>query len=80
MTEITRIGIDTSKSVFTLHGVDGAGRAVLRRNLRRRELLPSLKSCRRSRWRWKRAAVHITGGAQLGALGHRVQLIPPQGA
>jgi len=34
MTEITRIAIDTSKSVFTLHGVDGAGGAVLRRNLR----------------------------------------------
>ena len=38
MTEITRIAIDTSKSVFTLHGVDAAGRALLRRNLRRREL------------------------------------------
>jgi transposase len=40
MTEITRIAIDTSKSVFTLHGVDLEGRAVLRRNLRRRDLLP----------------------------------------
>ena len=69
MTEITRIAIDTSKSVFTLHGVDGAGRAVLRRNLRRRELLPSLKSCRRSRWRWKPAAARITGGARWGHLG-----------
>jgi transposase len=39
MTEIKRIAIDTSKSVFTLHGVDAAGQAVLRRNLRRRELL-----------------------------------------
>jgi len=39
MTEIKRIAIDTSKSVFTLHGVDDAGRAVLRRNLRRGELL-----------------------------------------
>jgi hypothetical protein len=35
MTEITRIAIDRSKSVFTLHGVDVAGRVVLRRNLRR---------------------------------------------
>ena len=35
MTEIKRIAIDTSKSVFTLHGVDAIGRAVLRRNLRR---------------------------------------------
>src|SRR5271166_4008596 len=40
MSDIRRIAIDTSKSVFTLHGVDDAGRVVLRRNLRRRELLP----------------------------------------
>jgi hypothetical protein len=39
MNEITRIAIDTSKSVFTLHGVDAAGRAVLRRNLRRSEVV-----------------------------------------
>jgi hypothetical protein len=39
MTEITRIAIDPSKSVFTLQGVDAAGRAVLRRALRRREVL-----------------------------------------
>jgi transposase len=37
MNEITRIAIDTSKSVFTPHGADAAGRAVLRRNLRRSE-------------------------------------------
>ena len=37
MIEITRIAIDTSKSVFTLHGVDASGRAMLRRNLRRGE-------------------------------------------
>jgi len=39
MNEITRIAIDTSKSVFTLHGVDAQGRRCLRRNLRRSEVL-----------------------------------------
>jgi transposase len=78
MTEITRIAIDTSKSVFTLHGVDAAGQAVLRRNLRRRELLRffeklppvevALEACGGSH-HWARA---------LAALGHRVRLIPPQ--
>ncbi len=33
--ELMRIGIDTSKHVFTLHGVDASGTAVLRRDLRR---------------------------------------------
>ena len=32
MTDITRIAIDTSKAVFTLHGVDGEGEVVVRRN------------------------------------------------
>ena len=40
MSEITRIAIDTSKAVFTLHAVDQAGRAVLQRNLRRQEVVP----------------------------------------
>jgi transposase len=78
MIEITRIAIDTSKSVFTLHGVDAAGGVVLRRNLRRRDLLRFferlapvevvLEACGGSH-HWGRA---------LEALGHRVRLIPPQ--
>lgn len=39
MTEIKRIAIDTSKSVFTLHGVGDDDRPVLRRNPRRQELV-----------------------------------------
>ena len=78
MTEITRIAIDTSKSVFTLHGVDAAGRAVLRRNLRRRELLPFFE-----RLAPLEVALEACGGSHhwgraLAALGHRVRLIPAQ--
>ena len=35
MEQITTVGIDLAKNVFSLHGVDGAGRLVLRRTLRR---------------------------------------------
>jgi hypothetical protein len=35
MSQIKRVGIDTSKAVFTLHCVDDAGRAVLQTSLRR---------------------------------------------
>src|SRR5271167_3215377 len=78
MNNISRLAIDTSKSVFTLHGVDAAGSVVLRRNLRRRELLPffeqlapvevALEACGGSH-HWARA---------LAAHGHRVRLLPPQ--
>ena len=78
MNEITRIAIDTSKSVFTVHGTDEAGRAVVRRNLRRRELIGFFA---------KLAPVEVVmeacGGSHhwgrvLTGLGHRVRLIPAQ--
>ena len=40
MTDYKRIAIDTSKAVFTLHGIDQQERPVLRTNLRRAQLLP----------------------------------------
>ena len=36
MQSISTIGLDTAKSVFQVHGVDAAGQAVIRRQLRRR--------------------------------------------
>ena len=36
--ELKRIAIDTSKSVFTLHGVDARMRPVLRRDLQPRPI------------------------------------------
>lgn len=38
MEKVTTLGIDLAKSVFSLHGVDGAGRTVLRRTVRRDQL------------------------------------------
>jgi len=78
VTEIIRIGMDTSKSVFQLHGVDAAERVVLRKKLRRREVLAffaKLPPCR--------VGMEACGGShywarELQALGHRVELIPPQ--
>ena len=40
MDQIIRIGMDTSKRFFQLHGVDGEGRPVLRRQLTRAQVLP----------------------------------------
>ena len=36
---ITMIGLDTAKSVFQVHAVDGARQVVVRRKLHREELL-----------------------------------------
>ena len=37
---ITVIGLDLAKNVFQVHGIDGNGRTVLRRKIRRSEVLP----------------------------------------
>jgi transposase len=76
--EFKRIAVDTSKSVFTLHGVDERGRPILRENLTRArferflgKVSPTevvLEACGSSH-HWGRFAQ---------ALGHTVRLIPPQ--
>jgi transposase len=78
MSDIIRIGVDTSKSVFQLHGVNAAEHPVLRKKLRRRDFLNffaklpptkvGLEACGGSHY-WAR---------ELTALGHEVKLLPPQ--
>lgn len=78
MGDISRIFIDTSKSVFQLHGVDGEERVVVRRQLRRTQLLAyfaglapvtvGLEACA--------GAHHLA--RELTKLGHRPRLIAPQ--
>ena len=40
MQAVTTIGLDIAKSVFQVHGVDAHGNVVVRRQLRRRQVLP----------------------------------------
>ena len=39
MGQVITIGLDIAKSVFQVHGVDAAGEVVMRRQLRRAQLL-----------------------------------------
>jgi transposase len=39
MQTIATIGLDIAKSVFQVHGVDAAGQVVVRRQLKRRQVL-----------------------------------------
>ena len=78
MTRLARVGIDTSKSLFQLHGVDEDEIVVLRRRVRRGDFLAffarlepttvGLEACGASHY-WAR---------ELRKLGHTVILIPPQ--
>jgi transposase len=39
MQTVATIGLDIAKSVFQIHGVDAAGQVVVRRQLKRRQVL-----------------------------------------
>ena len=42
MNKITTLGVDLAKNVFQLHGVDLTGKVVLRREVRRAQLLKTV--------------------------------------
>jgi transposase len=77
MQAITTIGLDIAKSVFQIHGVDAEGHLVIRRQLKRRQViaffqklppfLVGIEACASSHY-WSR---------ELQALGHNVRLMPP---
>jgi transposase len=75
---ITTIGIDLAKTVFQVHGVDERGKVVLRKALKRAELVKlfcALPSCL--------VGMEACGGAHFWArrligMGHTVKLMAPQ--
>ena len=78
MEQISRIGMDTSKHIFQLHGVNAAEEPVLRKKLRRKEMVAffeklaptviAIEACGASH-HWARL---------LQSFGHSVKLIAPQ--
>ncbi len=64
MNEVTTIGLDLAKNVFQVHGVDASGEVVIRKQPRRRQVMPflgkltpcliGLEACATSH-RWARA-------------------------
>ena len=45
MHTVSTIGLDIAKSVFQVHGIDEAGQVIIRRQLKRRHVLRSFRSC-----------------------------------
>jgi transposase len=76
--KITTVGIDLAKNVFQVHGVDEQGKAVLRKQLKRKDVLSffaNLQPCL--------IGMEACGGAhywgrELTKLGHTARLMAPQ--
>src|SRR5258708_32297610 len=76
MQTITTIGLDIAKSVFQVHGVDAPGQVVIRRQLKRRQVLSffeKLPPCLVG----SEACASSHYSRELQALGHTVRLMPP---
>ena len=73
-----RIAVDTSKSVFTLHGVDEQGRPILRQNLSRARFEKFFANLSSTEVVLEACGSSHHWGRFLQRLGHTVRLIPPQ--
>jgi transposase len=76
--ELKRIAIDTSKAVFTLHGIDRQDHQVLRRDLSRGAMERLLAKLGPTEIVLEACGGSHHWGRRLSALGHRVRLLPPQ--
>lgn len=76
--EITRLAVDTSKSVFTLHGVDPQGRPTLRQELTRAQFEKFLGRIPPTEVALEACGISHHWGRFMQGLGHTVRLIPPQ--
>jgi transposase len=75
---VTMIGLDTAKAVFQVHGVNEAGKAELKRKLRRDELLPFFEKQQACTVVIEACGAGHHWARQLTRLGHHVELIAPE--
>ena len=78
MTTISRIGIDTSKGSFQLHGVDNKEQVVLCKVLRRKQFLGFLSKVEVGEIGLEACGASHHWARELRQQGHRVVLLPPQ--
>jgi transposase len=78
VTKIIRMVLDTSKSVFVLHGVDAAEQPILRRKLRRKQVLEFFAKLEPTKVGLEACGAAHYWARELRALGHEVVLVPPQ--
>src|SRR6476646_4229263 len=75
--EITTIGLDLAKSVFQVHGIDATGQVVVRKSLRRSQMLPFFAKLPSSLVGMEACGTSHYWARELIKLGHEVRLMPP---
>ena len=59
--QITTIGLDLAKNVFQVHGIDAAEKVVVRKQLRRRQMLEFFKALPPCLMAWRPARPRTIG-------------------
>jgi len=75
--KITTIGIDLAKNVFQVHGVDEQGKVVLRKALKRHQVLPFFSNMDRCLIGMEACGSAHHWARKLQAAGHTVKLMAP---
>jgi transposase len=75
--EITTIGLDLAKSVFQVHAINDAGEVVVRKALRRSQVLPFFAKLPACRVGIEACGTSHHWARELMKLGHEVRLMPP---
>ena len=78
MGEITTVGIDLAKNVFQVHGVDANGDIVVRKAVRRAQVVRFFEALPRCLVGMEACATAHYWARAIAALGHEVRLMPPQ--
>ena len=61
MEGIHTIGLDIAKHAFQVHGATASGEVVLKKKLKRQQVLELFSYCLAARWQWRLAAEAIIG-------------------
>ncbi len=75
--QVSTVGLDIAKNVFQVHGIDDHGRTVLRRKVRRDQLLKLFGGFEPCLVGIEACATAHHWARELGSLGHQVRLMPP---
>ena len=77
MDTISTVGLDIAKNVFQVHGIDEHGQVVVRRQLKRRQVLPFFTKLSRCLVGLEACATAHHWAREIVKLGHEVRLMPP---
>ena len=75
--EITKVGLDLAKNVFQVHAISSTGEVVVRRALRRAQVIPFFSKLAPCLIGMEACGTSHHWGRELVRLGHEVRQMPP---